>query len=80
LYTEGHNQPIQLINFDKHVKSAKIIAEVQRFQIAYDFLEIAAFQNWIDAQLQRIRSTPAGDVAALYRRSLLLEPRRDSKV
>ncbi|KAI5784720.1 ras guanine nucleotide exchange factor domain-containing protein [Geopyxis carbonaria] len=65
----------QLINFDKHVKTAKVIAELQRFQIPYRITEVSEMQTWIDAQLERIHNSKAADVQHLYRRSLLLEPR-----
>ena len=68
---------IQLINFDKHVKTAKIISELQRFQIPYRIQEVPEMQKWIDAQLERIHNSKAADVQHLYRRSLLLEPREN---
>ncbi|KAF8418576.1 ras guanine nucleotide exchange factor domain-containing protein [Tirmania nivea] len=68
----------QLINFDKHTKTARIISELQRFQIPYRITEVPELQQWIDGQIMRIRTSKAGDVQTLYRRSLLLEPRESS--
>jgi hypothetical protein len=67
----------QLINFDKHVKTARIISELQRFQIPYRIAEIPEMQSWIDVQIERIHNSKAADVQHLYRRSLLLEPREN---
>ena len=64
-----------VINFDKHVKTAKIISELQRFQIPYRFQEIPELQTWMQDQLVRVRTTDACDITNNYRRSLLLEPR-----
>ncbi|CAZ79351.1 unnamed protein product [Tuber melanosporum] len=65
----------QLINFDKHVKTARIISELQRFQIPYRIAEVPEMQEWIDAQIDRVHNSKTADVQHLYRRSLLLEPR-----
>ncbi|KAI5840821.1 ras guanine nucleotide exchange factor domain-containing protein [Morchella snyderi] len=65
----------QLINFDKHVKTARVISELQRFQIPYRITEVPEMQDWIDAQISRVHNSNSSDVQQLYRRSLLLEPR-----
>ena len=66
----------QVINFDKHMKTAKIISELQRFQIPYRFNEIPELQTWMQDQLVRVRTNDQSDmVKDYYRRSLLLEPR-----
>ena len=64
-----------LINFDKHIKTARIISDVQRFQIPYRLQEIPEIQSWIDAQLSRVKRTGSLDSMKLYRRSLAIEPR-----
>lgn len=66
---------IPLINFDKHIKTARIISDVQRFQIPYRLQEIPEMQSWIDAQLSRVKRTGSLDSMKLYRRSLAIEPR-----
>ena len=69
-----------VINFDKHVKTAKIISELQRFQIPYRFVEIPELQTWMQDQLVRVRTTDQSDVVRdYYRRSLLLEPREQQQ-
>lgn len=64
-----------LINFDKHVKTARIISDIQRFQIPYRLHEVSEMQAWIDAQLSRVKRTGLLDSMKLYRRSLAIEPR-----
>ena len=65
-----------VINFDKHMKTAKIISELQRFQIPYRVVEIPELQTWMQDQLVRVRKSDQSDVVKdYYRRSLLLEPR-----
>ncbi|KAI1970276.1 Ras guanine nucleotide exchange factor bud5 [Ophidiomyces ophidiicola] len=70
---------IEVINFDKHMKTARIISELQRFQIPYRLTEVPELQTWIQDQLVRVRSA-AGEkgVRDYYRRSLILEPRERS--
>jgi RasGEF domain/RasGEF N-terminal motif len=64
-----------LINFDKHIKTARIISDIQRFQIPYRLQEVPEIQSWIDAQLARVKQNGNLDSMKLYRRSLAIEPR-----
>ncbi|PGH32609.1 hypothetical protein GX50_04583 [[Emmonsia] crescens] len=64
-----------VINFDKHMKTAKIISELQRFQIPYRLVEVPELQTWIQDQLVRVRSAGEKSFQNYYRRSLVLEPR-----
>lgn len=66
---------MEVINFDKHMKTAKIISELQRFQIPYRLAEVAELQTWIQDQLVRVRSAGEKTFQNYYRRSLVLEPR-----
>ena len=72
---EGAADGKSVINFDKHVKTAKIISELQRFQIPYRFTEIPELQTWMQDQLVRVRTSDECNMTNHYRRSLLLEPR-----
>ena len=72
---EGSGDSKAVINFDKHMKTAKVISELQRFQIPYRFIEVPELQGWIQDQFIRVRSSDASNVQSHYRRSLLLEPR-----
>jgi len=69
---------LTVVNFDKHTRTAKIIGELQRFQIPYRLNEVPDMQRWIDAQVVHVRglSTPDNNVQVNnYRKSLMLEPR-----
>lgn len=75
LHGDGVEASKPVINFDKHMKIAKIISDLQRFQIPYRFAEVPELQTWIQDQLVRVRSSDESNVQSYYRRSLLLEPR-----
>ncbi|KAI9712622.1 MAG: hypothetical protein M1812_006802 [Candelaria pacifica] len=75
LPADRDNVGMSVINFDKHMKTAKIIGELQRFQIPYRLVEVPELQEWIGAQIQRVRRSDNTNVQNYYRRSLLLEPR-----
>lgn len=64
-----------VINYDKHVKTAKIISELQRFQIPYRLTEVPELQTWMQDQFVRVRSAGEKSFQNYYRRSLILEPR-----
>ncbi|KAI1396061.1 ras GEF [Hypoxylon fuscum] len=69
---------LTVINFDKHARTAKIIGELQRFQIPYRLTEIPDMQEWIQAQITRVKESDQGNVqVSYYRKSLLLEPREN---
>ncbi|KAL4951093.1 ras guanine nucleotide exchange factor domain-containing protein [Aspergillus filifer] len=66
---------MSVINFDKHVKTARIISELQRFQIPYRLTEVPELQAWMQSELIRVRSNGEKSLQTFYRRSLVLEPR-----
>ncbi|KAG6015271.1 hypothetical protein E4U43_005512 [Claviceps pusilla] len=70
---------LTVVNFDKHTRTAKIIGELQRFQIPYRLVEVPDLQEWISAQIRRVREGDHGNVqVTYYRKSLLLEPRESA--
>lgn len=79
LGTEGADDGtggLTVVNFDKHTRTAKIIGELQRFQIPYRLTELPDMQDWITSQIGRVRQNDQGNVqVSYYRKSLLLEPR-----
>lgn len=72
---ESGRDGVSVINFDKHMKTAKIIGQLQSFQVPYRLAAIPEMQDWMDAQIQRVRASDQSNVQSYYRRSLLLEPR-----
>ncbi|KAI2464608.1 ras GEF [Annulohypoxylon bovei var. microspora] len=74
----SNDNGLTVINFDKHTRTAKIIGELQRFQIPYRLTEIPDMQEWIQAQVTRVKELDQGNVqVSYYRKSLLLEPREN---
>ncbi|KAI9664573.1 MAG: hypothetical protein M1821_006019 [Bathelium mastoideum] len=64
-----------VINFDKHMKTAKIIGQLQRFQVPYRLVAVPEMQDWMESQIRRVRASDETNLQQLYRRSLYLEPR-----
>lgn len=78
LSLSGQDAHTTVINFDKHLKTAKIISDLQRFQLPYWLQEVSELQAWLQEQFVRVRSSvDSGEssVNKMYRRSCLLEPR-----
>lgn len=76
--TKTNDAGLSVINFDKHSRTAKIIGDLQRFQIPYRLTELPDLQEWIQYQISRVREleAPGSNVqVSYYRKSLLLEPR-----
>lgn len=72
---ESGRDGASVINFDKHMKTAKIIGQLQSFQVPYRLAAIPEMQDWMETQIQRVRSSDQANIQSYYRRSLLLEPR-----
>jgi hypothetical protein len=75
------DQGLTVINFDKHLRTAKIIGELQRFQIPYRLTEVPVLQELIQAQITRVKESESGSgnvQISYYRKSLLLEPREST--
>ncbi|EXJ64793.1 hypothetical protein A1O7_01131 [Cladophialophora yegresii CBS 114405] len=68
-----------VINLDKHMKTAKIISDLQRFQAPYRFVEVSELQTWMQDQLIRVRSAGDKSFQLHYRRSLILEPKEPNR-
>lgn len=77
--TKTNDNGLTLVNFDKHTRTAKIIGELQRFQIPYRLTEVPDLQEWLQYQIVRVRETEMqlgnSVQVSYYRKSLLLEPR-----
>ncbi len=67
---------IQLINQDKFAKLGRIAADFKRYQTPFDFKELDVVQRYLKRVLAERGS---GSLDALYRKSLLLEPRQGSE-
>lgn len=70
---------LTVVNFDKHTRTAKIIGELQRFQIPYSLTSVPDLQDWLSAQISKVREGDQGKIqVTYYRKSLLLEPRESA--
>ena len=67
-----------IINFDKYVRTTRVIGDLQRFQVPYKLCVVPEMQEWMESQISRVRSVDQGNVQNYYRRSLMLEPRDGS--
>ncbi|KZV73767.1 ras GEF [Peniophora sp. CONT] len=66
----------KLINFNKYHKMARIVQDMQRFQVPYTLKEIPEVQAYLADAFER--SKHHGDLQDLYRRSLLVEPKQSA--
>ena len=71
---------ITVINFDKHMKVAKIIGQLQSFQVPYRLTPVPEMQEWMESQIQRMHSNDQVNPQSFHRQSLLLEPRDPPRV
>lgn len=72
--TSPINPSKKLINFNKYHKLARIVQDMQRFQVPYNLKAIPEVQEYLNDAFEKCRHH--GDFEDLYRRSLLVEPRQ----
>jgi len=65
----------RLINFDKYVKTVRIIQEMQKFQRPYNLVEVPELQEYLKEKFENSKS--GGNPDVLYRQSLGIEPREE---
>ncbi|GLB38406.1 putative guanine nucleotide exchange factor for Ras-like GTPases; N-terminal motif containing protein [Lyophyllum shimeji] len=68
------NASKKLLNFNKYHKLARIVQDMQRFQVPYNLKAIPEVQEYLNVAFENSRHH--GDLQDLYRRSLLVEPRQ----
>ncbi|KAJ6585127.1 ras guanine nucleotide exchange factor domain-containing protein [Mycena capillaripes] len=68
------NPSKKLLNFNKYHKLARIVQDMQRFQVPYQLRGIPEVQQYLNGAFEN--SKHHGDLQDLYRRSLLVEPRQ----
>ncbi|OBZ71141.1 Cell division control protein 25 [Grifola frondosa] len=64
----------KLLNFNKYHKLARIVQDMQRFQVQYTLKEIPEVHEYLKDAFER--SKHKGDLQDLYRRSLMVEPKQ----
>lgn len=79
--SSGAGEPATpVINFDKYARMAKIVSQVQRFQIPHRLQPVPEMQAWLEAYLAHMRKSHAEMAeVAFHRRSLILEPRDEHR-
>ena len=76
--SSASGEPFSVINFDKHMRMAKIVAQVQKFQVAYRLRAVPEFQACLEKHLNRMRDG-AVSIISFHRRSLIIEPKQAEK-
>ncbi|ORY01558.1 ras GEF [Basidiobolus meristosporus CBS 931.73] len=66
---------LQVINFSKHVKTVRIIQEIQRFQVPYNLTSVPTLQTYLR---QQIDASSGWNPEELYELSLQREPRKEA--
>ncbi|ORE18097.1 ras GEF [Rhizopus microsporus] len=64
----------RLVNFDKYIKTTKVLNEIDQFQIHYRFIEVDEIQHYI----KRILESVEQDDQVFYAKSLKLEPKEEN--
>ncbi|KAG4429853.1 hypothetical protein IFR05_014664 [Cadophora sp. M221] len=73
---QGLNGTIAIINFDKYLRMAKIVRDLQYLQVPYQLTPSLEIYTWLQRQVSRVRLLSDWDVEDwLYRESERLEPR-----
>lgn len=67
---------VKLINFDKYQKMTKIMSEIERFQIPFNFTEVPQVVSYIRFSMENLVYQASAE--NLYQRSLVIEPRESS--
>lgn len=68
-------EPITVINFDKHMRTARIIAQLQSYQIPYRLHPVSEIQDWLQLQISRVRRSDDCCAQTFWKRSLQVEPK-----
>lgn len=64
-----------VINFDRYERTARIIGEVQNFQVAYRVTAGPELQSWLKSEMGKAYSSVSKDHNNLWRRSCIVEPK-----
>jgi hypothetical protein len=64
-----------VINFDKHMRSTRVVSHLQRYQIPYRLQHVKEIQDWLEIQLERVNTSDQCTVMSFWRRSQALEAR-----
>nr|POE82300.1 ras guanine nucleotide exchange factor a [Quercus suber] len=68
---------VTVINFDRHMRTAKVLSHLQKFQVAYKLESVPELQKWLESHLERMRNSEGELVTKFHRRSLVVEPKME---
>ena len=72
---EDSTESRMVINFDKHMRSARVVSHLQRYQVPYRLQHVREIQDWLEMQLERVNTSDQCTVMSFWRRSQALEAR-----
>lgn len=64
-----------VINFDRYERTARIIGEVQNYQVPYRVMASPELQSWIKSEMLKAYTHTSKDHNNLWRRSCIVEPK-----
>ncbi|GAB7352075.1 hypothetical protein MBLNU459_g2579t1 [Dothideomycetes sp. NU459] len=73
--TDDTVEPITVVNFDKHMRTTRIISQLQRYQVPYRLHPVPQIQDWIQLQISRVRRSDDCCPQTFWKRSLKVEPK-----
>lgn len=65
-----------VINFDRYDRTARIIGDLQHFQVPYRITPSQELQTWLKTEMSRSYAIVAKDHNGLWRRSCIVEPKQ----
>lgn len=68
-----------VINFDKHMRSARVVSHLQRYQVPYRLQHVREIQDWLETQLDRVNKSEQCTVMSFWRRSQAVEARSNGE-
>ncbi|KAK6005563.1 hypothetical protein QM012_007205 [Aureobasidium pullulans] len=75
-YDDGDGTKTKMvINFDKHMRSARVVSHLQRYQVSYRLQHVLEIQEYLEGQLDRVDMSEQCTVMSFWRRSQTLEAR-----
>jgi len=70
------DETVLIINFEKYHKMAKVVLEVQRFQVLYRMALAPGLRGWFEKEMEPFSEERIEHLAG-YQRSLELEPEKE---
>ncbi|KAG8622829.1 hypothetical protein KVT40_009340 [Elsinoe batatas] len=78
--TEG--KAVEVVNFDKYVRTISIVETVERFQVPYELRVIEDLRDWLDARMKGARNLVEGrkeGMGWVWSKSCEIEPKEEQR-